>query len=635
MSLTDLPARSYDPAHKQPDGLLSLFFRPVLAQRPWRDPLLLGFLLLAGLLMAFQLGMTLVQPPWKGPVTDWLRAALVWPELLVLVLTSLWLTRMRRPGSPAWWMISAGFLLYAIGQTLWGVEDQLIYPNGVPNPQWSDLFYLLQYPCFFLALALLPRLPPWGQPVITRVKVLLDCVLMIAAATALSWYFLLEPLYMQSSELTLSKITNLAYPVGDLGLLFGLALIFAYRRTVGNAVLSLLIGAVVFLTLADSWSASITLHVNYFGGNTPDLFWMACYLLFPLAGLVQVRLAQREPATGQERELTDPLSASPLGGAVTSSFRFLLPFVAALLAGGVIVIKATQTSNRLHVPLPPLLVGLALLILVIVRQELTFLEGERWRHEREAARTNELATLQEANQQMGAFLSIVSHELRTPLSVMLLHIQVLQRREEQQARPMGGGDATTEVQTSSGALLKQYRRLNRLVSDLVDVTRIQTGKMELHLERVDLVTIVREVAEEQRQAALPHRLLLHLPDDLAVPLLIDAGRIGQVVTNYLTNALKYSAEEAPVEVGVSTRAQEVQVWVRDAGPGVPLEEQERIWDRFHRVKGIEVQAGSGIGLGIGLYICRTIIERHQGRVGVVSAPGKGSTFWFALPLAGK
>jgi signal transduction histidine kinase len=80
-------------------------------------------------------------------------------------------------------------------------------------------------------------------------------------------------------------------------------------------------------------------------------------------------------------------------------------------------------------------------------------------------------------------------------------------------------------------------------------------------------------------------------------------------------------------------AQQVRVWVRNAGPGIPLAEQERIWERFHRVPGIEVQSGSGIGLGLGLSISHEIIERHHGQVGVQSAPGAGATLWFTVPRA--
>ena len=104
----------------------------------------------------------------------------------------------------------------------------------------------------------------------------------------------------------------------------------------------------------------------------------------------------------------------------------------------------------------------------------------------------------------------------------------------------------------------------------------------------------------------------------------DAERLGQVVTNFLTNALKYSREAAPVAVGVQMENQQGRVWVRDQGPGMGPLKQEQIWERFHRVPGIEIQSGSGIGLGLGLYISKTIIEHHHGQVGVESTPGQGA-----------
>lgn len=118
-----------------------------------------------------------------------------------------------------------------------------------------------------------------------------------------------------------------------------------------------------------------------------------------------------------------------------------------------------------------------------------------------------------------------------------------------------------------------------------------------------------------------------------MPVTGDAQRLGQVVTNYVTNALKYSPADRPVTVGLDVEEGQARVWVRDEGPGLPAEEQERIWDRFHQARGIEVQSGSGVGLGLGLYICRSIIEQHQGHVGVQSTSGAGSTFWFTVPLA--
>ena len=105
------------------------------------------------------------------------------------------------------------------------------------------------------------------------------------------------------------------------------------------------------------------------------------------------------------------------------------------------------------------------------------------------------------------------------------------------------------------------------------------------------------------------------------------------MTNYLTNALKYSPETAPVVVGIEREAEQVRVWVRDQGPGIPSTEQDRLWERFHRVPGIWEQGSSRGGLGLGLYVTKMLIERQQGQVGLRSTLGQGSTFWFTLPLA--
>jgi signal transduction histidine kinase len=148
-----------------------------------------------------------------------------------------------------------------------------------------------------------------------------------------------------------------------------------------------------------------------------------------------------------------------------------------------------------------------------------------------------------------------------------------------------------------------------------------------------LDAVVREAVEEQRQLHPERTIALDVPSEPRVPVVADAHRLGQVVTNLLTNALKYSPTDRPVEVGLQVHNQQARVWVRDAGPGLPPAEQEHVWERYYRAPGVSVQSGSGIGLGLGLHISRTIIEQHQGQVSVQSAPGQGSTFWFSLPLA--
>ncbi|HKW22075.1 MAG TPA: PAS domain S-box protein [Ktedonobacterales bacterium] len=264
------------------------------------------------------------------------------------------------------------------------------------------------------------------------------------------------------------------------------------------------------------------------------------------------------------------------------------------------------------------------------------------RETEEALRASELA-LQEANQQKDEFLGIASHELRTPLTSITGNVQLAERMlarlspDTPTDRPESGDQLTASALARLRLLMertdRQVARLDRLVGDLLDVSRISAGKLDMRLEPCDLLEIVRETVEGQRAAWPDRTVTLTLPRRGALPLVADADRIGQVVINYVTNALKYSESDRPVAVRVSAAKGQARVEVRDQGPGLTSEQQTRLFERFYRVPGIEQRNGSGIGLGLGLHICKTIIERHGGQVGVESVPGKGSVFWFTAPLA--
>jgi signal transduction histidine kinase len=266
------------------------------------------------------------------------------------------------------------------------------------------------------------------------------------------------------------------------------------------------------------------------------------------------------------------------------------------------------------------------------------IERERLLRERAEARATELA-LRETTRRMDEFLSIAAHELKTPLTSLKGYMQLAERRIAQSVRDEQAGDragrsALDAVYQMLQQVHTQISRIERFTSDLVDVSRIQAGRLEMRLAPCDLATIVREAVDEQRLTVPARAIEVDMPPGAAVAVLADADRIGQVVTNYLTNALKYSAEGTAVTVGLEVDGAMARVWVRDAGPGIPAAEQKCIWERFYRAPGIEHRSGSGIGLGMGLYISRTILERHRGHVGVHSQPGSGSTFWFTLPLLG-
>ena len=180
--------------------------------------------------------------------------------------------------------------------------------------------------------------------------------------------------------------------------------------------------------------------------------------------------------------------------------------------------------------------------------------------------------------------------------------------------------------------MRQIDVQTRLINDLLDLSRITSNTLKLSSQRWDLGSIVRDTVEDVQITAPNRSLELTLPENSGVFVLADRDRISQVLTNYLTNALRYSPPDQEVAIGMTVEGKVARVWVRDRGPGLEAQAQQEIWQRFHQVKGIPVQCGSGKGLGLGLYICKILIAEHQGQVGVESTLGEGSTFWFTLPI---
>jgi signal transduction histidine kinase len=235
---------------------------------------------------------------------------------------------------------------------------------------------------------------------------------------------------------------------------------------------------------------------------------------------------------------------------------------------------------------------------------------------------------------MDEFLSIASHELKSPLTVVRGNIQLAERYLQlaQQAAALEEKKTLDTVTNLLRLADQQVSRINRLVADLLDLSRIQAGKMNMRLSTWNLVSIVHAVVEEQR-IVHPQRVFhVEMPAE-AITVTVDADRIGQVLTNYLSNAVKYSPAEKPIEIGLHVQETTLRVSVRDQGPGLPPDQHEHIWERFHQVQGIQERGGVVSGLGLGLHISKMIIEQHHGRVGIDSVPGKGATFWFDLPFS--
>jgi PAS domain S-box-containing protein len=233
------------------------------------------------------------------------------------------------------------------------------------------------------------------------------------------------------------------------------------------------------------------------------------------------------------------------------------------------------------------------------------------------------------------FLSMAGHELRSPITAIKGNLQLAERYLKkvslyEDKLPQDAKKNLLEIANRISRALRQVAVQTRLINDLLDVSRITANKLDLSFDLYDLAAIVQEIVDDQR-ATMPNRSIT-LDVQVAEPLLVmaDRDRIGQVVSNYLINALKYSGEE--INVGVVREDNVARVCVKDHGPGLTKQQQQQLWERFYQVPGIAVQSGSGAGLGLGLYICQMLIARHDGHVGVDSIPGQGSTFWFTIPL---
>jgi signal transduction histidine kinase len=235
-----------------------------------------------------------------------------------------------------------------------------------------------------------------------------------------------------------------------------------------------------------------------------------------------------------------------------------------------------------------------------------------------AERTRELV---EANAAKDVFIGIASHELRTPLTTIKGIGQMLRRR-------LDGGHAIDpkflEMLNSS------VRRMEILVDEILTTSLVDGDLFTLHLGPGDLVTLCRELVEEYGNDMGPSLNLEVLAP--ALPVEVDRERICQVLLNLLSNARKYSPKNMPITLRLQRQDRQALVSVIDHGVGIPPEQLPHIFERFYRVPDIDVQTGSSVGVGLGLYIAQKIVERHNGCITATSVPGEGSIFTISLPL---
>ncbi len=253
------------------------------------------------------------------------------------------------------------------------------------------------------------------------------------------------------------------------------------------------------------------------------------------------------------------------------------------------------------------LIAALTIIMVIVRSWFRNLEEEQLRR-------------RSAEQFRMELLSLASHELRSPLTSIRGYANTL-------VREYGHLGETTQREFLEG-IASEAERLTHLVSDLVDSTQIEEGRLRIERRPVEAERLCEEAVRTASHPDHRHVLRIEVAPDLP-PVLADPSRIHQAISNLLSNAAKYSAERTEIIVGARRRNDHIEFYVTDQGIGVPRGEQAQLFTRFHRAANAHNPDTPGAGLG--LYITKGIIEAHGGKIGVLSEPGRGSTFWFTLP----
>jgi PAS domain S-box-containing protein len=250
---------------------------------------------------------------------------------------------------------------------------------------------------------------------------------------------------------------------------------------------------------------------------------------------------------------------------------------------------------------------------------ITFEDSTQKHLAEEAAHAN-LAELEKLNHMKTEFTSMVSHEFRTALTGIQGMSELIN----------GGAMKPAEVHEYSGYIFQEAERVNRLITDMLDLDRLEAGKMKLQMSPIDLNAVVEGVAVRSSVVSLQHTIRTELGAN--VPMVLgDSDRLVQVVTNLVSNAIKYSPAGGDVLLSTHFAYGSVDVSITDHGVGIPADFADRLFGRFERY---EKSPSKVIGTGLGLAIARQIIEMHRGKIWVESAEGSGSVFHFTIPAVG-
>ena len=217
------------------------------------------------------------------------------------------------------------------------------------------------------------------------------------------------------------------------------------------------------------------------------------------------------------------------------------------------------------------------------------------------------------------FMNIASHELKTPVTSLKAYTQIF----KMEAAELGNKKKEMMLEKMDA----QINKLTSLINDLLDTSKLREGELIYNRQPVNFNEAVKEAVDEVQRTSSDHKIILE--NNPAVTVMADKERIGQVISNLLTNAIKY-CQDCDIKINTEIRDKKVICSVYDKGIGIAKDQQDKIFERYYRIPGQNLHTYPGLGLG--LYISKEIILRHEGEIWVESEPGKGTTFFFSLPV---
>jgi len=504
----------------------------------------------------------------------------------------LWGAQRLERGRLAWQLFACGLLCNAVADAISGYyEIALDREPAVPSS--ADVFYLASYPFMLAGIFLLLR--DLGS--IRSRAAVLDAVIVTVAAATVQWIFFVDP-HLHASGKPLTRAVEMTYPTMDL-LMFVVLAQLLLGMGIHTVAYQLLVISVTLWIIADEiFGLAVD---NYTAGGWVDAFWLGSYVFWGAAGL--------EPSAGpppfRDRREVPRLTK-----------RRIAMLAGALLTVPVIVLVEHEWPNHNLHPVSIAVGGIVLGLLVVAR----FAGLVRTADDARIAERQANRRLRELDRLKDDFVSTISHELRPPLTSINGYVELA--REEADSET----DAYLEV------VERNADRLLALVNDLLLVARLQSGDFELELERVDVGRLVMESVASAKPVAVGANVELRVRlSGGETQVRGDRRRLGQVVDNLVSNAIKFSPDAGAVDLTVDRQNGMVLIEVEDHGIGIPENEHGRLFERFFRAQSALDHQIPGTGLG--LYITKSIVEAHGGTVVARSVAGEGTSFVVELPAA--